>query len=349
MLLQNQLLALGYLQTCQGEADNNAVDGVLGPRTDNAIRLFQATNQLAMDGVVGPLTWGALFSIDAQPAPEGQGRATLQPPPPAPPARRRGLIAFSSSRKTNGESTEIYVITEDGRELLRLTDAPGNDSSPTWSPDGSRIAFVSERTGFMEVWVMWADGSHQTQVTCSFGRNWPSWSPDGSRLIMVNPGSLYQVSLNDLTEIEMPPVKAHDLHPEAPDWHPTGESIVLGGMALNGLSLEVLLFNLADRSVKQLTHGGFYEPVWSPDGQRLAAHNGTDIFVMNAHGENVTRLTRNEAVSGHPTWSPDGGRLAFWSQRNGASELWVMNTDGTDLRRLTGAREGGDYDPDWQP
>jgi TolB protein len=96
-----------------------------------------------------------------------------------------GKIAFTSTRDGN---PEIYVMNADGSEQTRLTDNPATDFQPSWSPDGTKIAFSSDRSGasngWFEVYVMNADGSEQTRLTFSnpFFEGDPSWSPDGTKI-----------------------------------------------------------------------------------------------------------------------------------------------------------------------
>ena len=97
-------------------------------------------------------------------------------------------IAFASQRDGNAE---IYVMDADGGNLRRLTNNRHDDYSPSWSPDGKRIAFVSERDGHVidgrptsEIYVMEADGSNQQRLTNNpFDDGEPSWSPDGKRIV----------------------------------------------------------------------------------------------------------------------------------------------------------------------
>jgi Tol biopolymer transport system component len=122
-------------------------------------------------------------------------RASLSPTPPSnaksagAPAQCRGRIAYVG--RSDGEN-DIFVVNADGSGLMYLTDGPDREQSPSWSPDGKRIAFVSDRTGSDEIYVMTiSDGPQAGSV--GLGRltdspedeRYPTWSPDGTCLAFV--------------------------------------------------------------------------------------------------------------------------------------------------------------------
>jgi hypothetical protein len=96
-----------------------------------------------------------------------------------------GKIAFVSDRDGNDE---IYVMNPDGSGQTRLTDNPADDGAPAWSPDGTKIAFTSNRdAGNFEIYMMNADGSSQTNLTNDPGfDDEPAWSPDGTKIVFAS-------------------------------------------------------------------------------------------------------------------------------------------------------------------
>jgi Tol biopolymer transport system component len=90
-------------------------------------------------------------------------------------------------------------------------------------------------------------------------------------------------------------------------------------------------------------------PVWSPDGTRLAYHVGRDVHILNVNDKSYARLTIDPDNGMYPSWSPDGKRIAFMSWRNGPTEIFVMNADGSNQRRVARATVGAAIDPRWSP
>ena len=275
---------------------------------------------------------------------------------------------------------EIFVINADGGGLRRLTRNAVADWDPDWSPDGRKIAWLSRGpngTG-ADVFVMNADGSEQRNLTPKPGnRNEPRWSPDGRAILFtaVPPGQLPSASgwpYSDVYVMNADGSGQRNLtHTPAagegdPAWSPDGQHIAFTRLAGPPGEVEIVVMN-ADGSAKHavtptLAHPGDRGPaaVWSPDGRRIAFWDDFAIYVVNADGSGLRRLTRNAFE--RPSWSPDGRKLIFVRLFHPkcrpardtppppscqAGDLWVMNADGSGQRNLTRTQRGDGHAATW--
>ena len=261
-------------------------------------------------------------------------------------------IAFSSNRDGN---PEIYVMNADGSGVTRLTDHPGEDWDPKWSPDGQQIAFNSDRAGNLAIYVMNADGSDVTRLTDHPARHWqPDWSPDGQQIAFTSDrdGNLAIYAMNaDGSDVAR--LTDHPARHWQPAWSPDGQQVAFTSDR-DGKLEEIYVMNADGSGVTRLTDhpGEDRDPKWSPDGQRIAFVSDRDgnleIYVMNADGSDVEQLTDNFDHDYAPAWSPDGQQIAFTSDRDGPPGIYVMNGDGSDVRQLTD-NTADDWASAWSP
>jgi Tol biopolymer transport system component len=294
-----------------------------------------------------------------------------------------GRIVFSKSQLADlPDTADIYVMNANGSGgQTRLTDDDVASFDPTWSPDGTKIAFTSGSGDFdPEIYVMNANGSDVTQLTNNNGYDAsPTWSPDGEKIAFVSdrafqdPEGLnrnHEIYVMNVDEETPPPVsRPQQIINEAISTIENLDNIPQGVRT----SIIVLLTRVLDIINDDTTDGtGTVTPIpqaqegirltnnnasdgsprWSPDGERIAftsdRDGNTEIYVMNADdGSGQTRLTEDFQFDGSPRWSPDGERIAFDSNRGNQRGIFVMNADdGSDVTRLTDDGNGPAWSPD---
>lgn len=258
------------------------------------------------------------------------------------PSGRR--IAFSGST-SNDERQNIFLVDVDGTNLHKMARITRRgDTMPSWAPDERRLAVMRIIGSTAVVDRVRTDGSHRKKLVGFEGWS-PQWSPDG-RFVTVHERGLFLVRSDGTHLWRLVRRRVGGV-----DWHPTLRKLVFP----KGLGKEADLFemNLNTGRQKRLTNDypiGDRSPVWSPDGTKIAfvrrdAPN-EDVYIMNADGTGVTRLTESPRRDFDPVWSSDGRHIAFVSRRDGNFEIYSMRADGSNETRLT-TNPGDDLSPDW--
>jgi len=249
------------------------------------------------------------------------------------------LIAFVSSAYLDAPNGGIKVTAAD-RSATRTVTISGGDWDPTWSPDGTRLAFESDRAKAVDrgdIFVVNADGSGLVQLTSddSDDRE-PAWSPDG-RLIAFNRFGIWVMNSTDGSNVRQ--VTQNGSHPS---WSPDGSKIVFTVVGI-GTGAGIWVTNLDGSGLTQLTTTALPAmddtPAWSPDGRHIAFRHTTPavpgaIYLMNMDGIGVTQLT----LSGQrPSWSPDSRMIVYED-----AGIYVIGADGSGLSRI-----GDGFAPAW--
>lgn len=269
-----------------------------------------------------------------------------------------GKIAFQTLRDQNWE---IYSMNPDGTSQTNLTNNLCIDVHSAWSPDGSRIAFVSNRQfcggSQLDLWIMGATGASPTKVT-DIARS-PTWAPDGRRIA-------YLCGDKNICVINADGSGKTVVHPDTeilgrPAWSPDGLSIAFDRLSSFGTIEEILAMSPDGSNLRRLTAQGL-RPNWSANGAMIAytsldSAKNRQIFVMDAAGDagGRTQLTFTsgfnlfgERISNDsPTWSPDGLEIVFDTNRDGDNEVYTMKADGSLQIPISGS-PAFDGVADWQ-
>ena len=268
-------------------------------------------------------------------------------------ASRRTKIAFASVRDGN---VEIYVMDGDGSNQRRVTVNPAMDSLPAWSPDGKKIAFVSNRNNVnkdhKQIWVIDTDGKNPIRLTDGLVDSYPDWSPDGTKIVYdahLHPEEHHVapagITVMDADGKDKRLLTREGLHPT---WSPDGKRIAF--ISTVGVISHVFVMDADGGNRTQLTHDFVRKrlPSWSHDGKRIAYVGDNVIWVVDSDGENPRQLTWHVTES-HPTWSPDSESIAFTSFYRDPEIIGIYTVDVTDgaVDALLGDPDFENFDPDW--
>jgi TolB protein len=275
----------------------------------------------------------------------------------ATPPGTNGRIAFE---QLVGGVSQIYTMAPDGTDVTRLTNSTGNDYGPTWSPDGAKVLFASDRAGGRDVYVINVDGTGEQRLTTNGLSDIAVWSPDGSKvahsqstgpngemdIFTMNPDGSNPVNItNDPSSDDMP------------SWSPDSARIAFMSYRAGGAA-QIYVANANGTGVTQLTtdaEGDNEAPDWSPDGARIAFMSNRDsatlgsayqIYTMSTNGAGVSRVTSEPVDAELPVWSPDGSKIMFTSQEGDSRSIVVTNADGSG-RTVLATGLAGPF-PHWQ-
>ncbi|NVM21061.1 MAG: Tol-Pal system beta propeller repeat protein TolB [Desulfobacterales bacterium] len=260
-------------------------------------------------------------------------------------------IAFVST--TTGHK-EIHIAEFDGYAPRQFTNTKAISLFPAWSSDGRWLAYTDYGRGKPELYIRHIKERQGTIVSLGGTNITPAWVPRRFALAASlsyegNP-ALYLLTGKGKIIKRLTRYWGIDV---SPTWSPDGKEVAF--VSNRSGSPQIYIKNVENGKVRRLTYQGKYNtsPQWSPRGNCIVytafSEDGhIDISIIGIEGNTPIQLTSEAGNNESPTWSPDGSLIAFSSTREGRSRIYVMNSNGSNQRRLL-VLDGEQTDPSWSP
>jgi TolB protein len=291
-------------------------------------------------------------------------------PTPTQPAAASELIVLEAKHSVPGDpnSTDIYTIDPESGARVRLTN-DGSSRHPAWSPDHSQIIFSSdagEADSQEELYIMQADGSDVRRITTTPGiSEWhPRISPDGTRIAYMSLENdvAFVKTMNLDGSNDQRVTEAFKLL-RSGVWSPDGKEIFFSGLKTDDTQFDIFSIDVETRELRlrigteyseacpHVTHDGrtlmYGNSLEEPDGtmnQDLFMH---DLVEGDTSGASDTRFTFSPGIDDYGDPDAADGTFAFISNRDGNLELYLIDRDGTNERRVTATPDLDEENPDW--
>lgn len=255
------------------------------------------------------------------------------------------MVYASTQHRT---TFDLYKKSVDGRTVTQLTNDPSDDLMPSISPDGTMVAYASNRNGNWDIFTMPLAGGAPTQVTFDADEEvQPTWAPDGKRLAFSRQNGRTGAWEIWIVDTSMPGVRSFVCEGFMPRWAPVEATDKLlfqrarqRGSRLYGIWTVDIVQGEGRNPTEVLSarNAAILQPNWSPDGARIVFTtvenpadgvdwpDRADIWVINADGTNHSFLTRDQFRNMQPVWASNG-RIYFVSNRSGVENIWALSVE----------------------
>jgi eukaryotic-like serine/threonine-protein kinase len=282
---------------------------------------------------------------------------SISPTPAATPPGGNQQIAFASSR---GGIPQIWVMDYDGNNQKQLTNLPDGACQPDWSPDGTRLVFISPCKGRQEqykgssLFLMNADGSSIFPLAGIPGGDYePAWSPDGTKIVFTSlrdgKVNLYIYLLNDNTVTRLTSTIANDRRAK---WSPDGQWIAFERYQTNIPHIWIINSDGSGQTIFSSETTASIMPNWSPKGDVIIFSQGSTLPWLAARQFNVVGAPEVRISDMRPAYEADYSSDGFWlifdSAINGNREIFRMMSNGSNLTQVS-KEDGDNFYPKWRP
>jgi TolB protein len=265
---------------------------------------------------------------------------------------QRSSLVFAANVDGNWD---LFMVEEDGSNLLRLTSTPYDEKDPSWSPDYKEIVYATSDGGLNIINVKTKEHRQLDIEVKTNPKTSPSFSPDGKSIAFVESIA----ATTDDTHLKIFNLERKinkkvlvQYGPQFwPVWSPDGRRIVYGSAHCSvdcGRIIQELWITDANGGYARqllMTNSLCQQPDWSRDGKRIAfasdKNGNLDIWILSLEDWKLEQITHDTSLDASPAWSPEGDKLAFISTRSGRMEIWIKELETGVLERL---RPFGDRD-----
>ena len=265
-------------------------------------------------------------------------------------------ISFTADLTGN---LDIYIIDINRKNLVNLTDHPGEDSSPTWAPDGSAFAYVSHRDGNPEIYIMDMKNQESRRLTNNRATDIdPAWSPDGRWIAFASNQHREHAADTDIYIMNPNGKKAQQLtnkggHNSTPAWSPDGQWIAFRS-TLDGIG-GIHLMNANGKKQRALTQVSATNPTWAAKGKEIYFSSEmlgnvkvATLFAIDVNGGNVRKLVNAAHPCEEPAESPNGQWIAYVSTQGANKDIHLIRVADGGIQQLT-QDPGQEFSPAWVP
>ena len=264
----------------------------------------------------------------------------------------RTRIAFSTSQ-SQPRTKEIYLMDYDGHGKRPVTANGSLNLTPSWSPDGRALSYISYREGAPALYLAFLYQGRGEKLVGEFQSFTPAWSPDGLWIAFTsNRDGQSEIYLAAVDGSELRRLTDHRAIDVAPTWSPNGRTIAFTSDRTG--APQIYTMDRDGLNLRRISFEGSYNdsPAWSPSRQQSEIAYASrierrpfDIVVHDFETRQTRQLTTGRGSNESPSWAPNGLHLAFTSNRTGSDQIFTMHRDGSNLKQLT--REGRNTTPRW--